>query len=147
MAACVEAGIEYEVIPGVSAFNAVPAAAGIPLTCRGLASEVVVRSGHRQAQAAERTYVYFMTARHVAEAVEEMQADGLPGWTPVALVQRGTLPGQRVIEATLETIAALAAQHGVETPALLVAGHVVRLRDPRQLLPALAGSELEEGDA
>ncbi|MBI4605590.1 MAG: uroporphyrinogen-III C-methyltransferase [Planctomycetes bacterium] len=151
MAALRDEGIDLEVVPGVSALTGVPGAAGIPVTCRGVARQVVVRSGHPGEPgpsgsghpsglegATETTYVYFMAAGRIPAVVEELRAEGLAPWTPVAIVQKGTLPEQRVLVATLGTLAEAVAREGIATPALLVAGNVVRLRDPRGLAPILA---------
>ncbi len=140
MAALRRAGVDYEVVPGVSALNAVPASAGIPVTLRDVSSELVVRSGHRPHESdirsgglSGRTYVYFMAAGRLAHVAAELLAEGLPGSTPVAVIQKGTLPAQRTILCTLESLAETAAKEVIETPALLVAGEVVRHRSGAQL--------------
>lgn len=134
-----EEGIDFEVVPGVSALSSVPAAAGIPVTFRGLASEIVVRSGHASGEAAEdpdtsgqpdrglKTHVYFMAASRLPELAEELLAEGLSPATPVAVVQKGTLPDQKVLIATLDTLAEVAGRERIETPALVIAGEVVLL--------------------
>jgi uroporphyrin-III C-methyltransferase / precorrin-2 dehydrogenase / sirohydrochlorin ferrochelatase len=136
MLALLKAGVPFEVVPGVSALTAAPAAAGIPITFRGLAREVVVRSGyhrpdpHLPAAAApplETTYVYFMTIGRLAEIVDELLAEGLDPATPAAIVQRGTLPGQRVLIATLESLAARAGEDDLKAPAMVIVGEVVRI--------------------
>jgi uroporphyrin-III C-methyltransferase len=157
------AGVPFEVVPGVSALSSVPAAAGIPVTCRGLASEIVVRSGHHlepgsgesagggwedealspapaalpAAPAAQRTYIYFMAARRLAEVVEDLRREGLPPATPVAVIQKGTLPEQKVLTSDLENLLAAAAREPIETPALVIAGEVVRFSELDQYLPML----------
>ena len=113
--ALAEAAVPFEVVPGVSALTAVPASAGIPITFRNMAHQIVVRSGYRNDDPAQfeltpspptaTTYVYFMTVGRLTEIVDELrEKDGLDSTTPIAVVQRGTLPGQRVLLGTLETI-------------------------------------------
>jgi uroporphyrin-III C-methyltransferase/precorrin-2 dehydrogenase/sirohydrochlorin ferrochelatase len=144
------AGIDYELVPGVSALSAVPAAAGIPITCRGVASEIVVRSGHavepsttaplqdRRApkdKYTETTFVYFMPARRLPEIVAELRDEGVDPATPVAVVQQGTLPEQAVLVSELGRLEERIAKEPVKTPALLVVGQVVRFRDPATFRP------------
>jgi siroheme synthase len=153
MLALAQAGIEFEVVSGVSALSSVPAAAGIPVTCRGIASEIIVRSGHCLTQGpledagdepvtgattgSPITYIYFMAAGRLAGIVEDLRREGLPPSTPVAMIQKGTLPDQQVLAGNLENIVELAEVQGVETPALFVAGEVVRFFYIQELLPAL----------
>ena len=136
MLALLKAQVPFEVVPGVSALTAAPAAAGIPITFRGLAREVVVRSGYHRpdpyldpaaAPSSQTTYVYFMTIGRLAEIVEELLAEGLDPTTPAAIVQRGTLPGQRVLIATLEGLAARAGEEDLKAPAMVIVGEVVRI--------------------
>ena len=136
MAALCREGIEYEVVPGVTALTSVPAAAGIPLTLRGVSSEVVVRSGHTSIDAPRApapTYVYFMAGTRLAQVASELEAEGLPQSTPVAVIQRGTLPGQRTLLSTLAELTRLAEQAPIDTPALVVVGEVVRALGPEGL--------------
>lgn len=134
-AALTRAGVSYEVVPGVSALGGALAAAGIPMTLRGVSSEVVVRSGHdgdgvRTASGERgRTHVYFMAASRLPRVIAELRSEGVPADSPVAIVMRGTLPGQRTLRSTLDRVEAEAARHGVVTPALLVVGDVVRACD------------------
>jgi uroporphyrin-III C-methyltransferase/precorrin-2 dehydrogenase/sirohydrochlorin ferrochelatase len=142
-------GIDFEVVPGVSALSAVPAAAGIPVTYRGIASEIIVRSGHSFPSAGgfggfpapgERrpaTYVYFMAATRLAEVAGELLSEGVSPSTPVAVIQRGTLPAQRVLHTTVGGLGGAAAREAVETPALVVAGEVVKFLDLAAFLPLL----------
>ena len=132
-----QAGVDVQVVPGISALSAVPGSAGIPLTHRGLASQVIVRSGHRLPKGTgptgsaplptsdETTYVYFMAARRIAEAANELQNEGVSADTPAALVQHGTLPQQAVLKGRLGGLAAEATRQNVEAPALLVVGKTV----------------------
>ena len=126
--ALAEAGVPFEVVPGVSSLAAVPAAAGIPLTHRGVAAEVRVligRSAARQPQAP--TVVVFMGLETLAEVRDRLLAEGLWPETPAAVISRGTTPDQEVVVADLATIAEAA--ESLPTPALVVVGEVVSLRE------------------
>ena len=134
--ALAEAGVPYEVVPGVSALAAVPAAAGIPLTHRGVAAEVRVLTGRTaNGDAPPPTVVVFMGLETIAEVRDRLLADGFDAAMPAAIVSRGTRPDQRVVVTTLAELADAAAD--VETPALVVAGAVVALRE-RLAFEALA---------
>jgi uroporphyrin-III C-methyltransferase len=126
------AGVPFEVVPGVSSVAAVPAAAGIPVTHRGVASQVTIVSGHDVAALdlaclarAPGTLVVFMGLSTLAALAEGLIARGKPSSTPAAVVARGTLPGQRTVVAPLGRIADAAGD--VEAPALVVIGDVVAL--------------------
>jgi uroporphyrin-III C-methyltransferase len=135
--ALVEAGIEFEVVPGVSALSAVPAAAGIPVTHRGLASQVTIVTAHCSpagrgpdyaalAQTSG-TLVFFMARRALGEITVELTAHGLDPETPAAAIASGTRPEQEFVVAPLAEIATAAAE--LESPLLLVVGEVVSLAD------------------
>ncbi len=147
MLALLKAGVPFEVVPGVSALSAVPAAAGIPITFRGLAREVVIRSGYRREDSTNpgplpggsegTTYIYFMTIGRLTEIAEELLREGLDPRTPVAVIQRGTLPDQRIFHAPLGELVARAARESLAPPALLIAGEVVRFARWKEFLPLL----------
>ena len=128
--ACEEAGIAVEVVPGISSALAVPAAAGIPVTHRGLARGFTVVTGHEDLRAlppgSDHTVVILMgvatLARSVATLREQRGAS-----TPVAVVERGCTPEQRVTLGTLDDIVRRAETVGVANPAVIVVGDVVRL--------------------
>jgi len=123
-----EAGVPVEVVPGVSSLAAVPGAAGIPLTHRGVADRVRFFTGHASDEHVDgETVVVFMGLQQLPHVVEQLLGEGLAPTTPAAVVARGTLPGQDVVVAELGTIAEAAA--GVAGPALVVVGEVVRLRE------------------
>ncbi|MFN8194644.1 MAG: uroporphyrinogen-III C-methyltransferase [Nocardioidaceae bacterium] len=134
-AACRAAGIEVEVVPGVTSALAVPAAAGIPVTARGVTSRFTVVSGHdgpldfANLAAADGTLVFLMGVGRLGEVAAELVTHGRPADQPVAVVERGTTPEQRVTVGTLATIAALAAEREVVNPAVIVVGDVVDLAD------------------
>jgi uroporphyrin-III C-methyltransferase/precorrin-2 dehydrogenase/sirohydrochlorin ferrochelatase len=147
VAACVRAGVPVTVVPGVTSAVAGPAAAGIPVTHRGVAADFAVVSGHVepfpsggrsgtgsvidwQALAdGPATLVLLMALDRVGAAAAELVKRGRPGTTPVAVVRRATLPDQRVLVATLDTVAAAVAEAGLRPPAVVVVGEVVGLRD------------------
>ena len=145
--ALIEADIPVEVVPGISSVAAVPAAAGIPVTHRGVADRVTIATGHAAdgsppdydaLAAAEGTLVLFMGLARLRELSEGLVRAGRSPDTPAAVVSRGTLPDQEVATATLDTIADAAA--GLAGPALVVVGDVVglaprlRRRSPAALL-------------
>ncbi|MCX6550477.1 MAG: SAM-dependent methyltransferase, partial [Acidobacteria bacterium] len=125
--------------PGVSAGIAVPAYAGIPLTHRGVAGEVVFLTGHdsstspspvdwpRYAPAAA-TLVVFMGLDNLAAIAARLIEHGRDARCLVAVIAHGTTDAQHTIVAPLEEIAARAAKAGVQAPALIVVGDVVGLR-------------------
>lgn len=128
------ADIPFEVVPGVSALAAVPAAAGIPLTHRGVSAQVRVVSGRSAdgevelaaADGAE-TLVLFMALNELGSLCERLLALGLDPETPAAVISRGTCPDQEVVVADVSGIAAAA--EGLPGPALVVVGDVVGLRE------------------
>ena len=132
--ALAEADVPFEVVPGVSALAAVPAAAGIPLTHRGLSAQVRVVSGRSAdgevelaaADGAE-TLVLFMALNELGSLCERLLALGLDPATPAAVISRGTCPDQEVVVAEVGGIAAAAV--GLPGPALVVVGEVVGLRE------------------
>jgi uroporphyrinogen III methyltransferase / synthase len=140
-AALAEAGIRFEVVPGVTAGVAAAAYAGIPVTHRGLASAVAFLTGHEDPDKPESaldwsalarfpgTLVLYMGVRQLGSIAARLIAAGRDPEEPAAVVQRGTLLDQRVVEATLATIAAEAQAAGVRAPAITVVGPVAALRD------------------
>jgi uroporphyrin-III C-methyltransferase len=141
------AGLPYEVVPGVSSGVAAPAAAGIPVTHRGVSGSVTFATAHRRGVppdwahlAGAETLVLFMAGSRLEEVTLALIAAGRPASTPAALVEAGTWAHQRVIEAPLAAIAARAREEAVGSPALLVVGEVVSLRAQ---LPTLAAMRPE----
>lgn len=137
--ACATAGIEVRVIPGVCSAIAAPAAAGIPLTHRGLVQGFTVVSGHvgpddprstvdwDSLARSGTTLVILMGVHHLPEIAERLVAAGRPGGQPVAVVADGTLPTQRAWSTTLDDVAALVRDHQVTPPATIVVGDVAGL--------------------
>lgn len=155
--ALAEAGIPWRVVPGVSAGLAAPAAAGIPLTHRGVSSAVTFVTGHDEAGGlpgsvdwdalarAGGTIAAFMALTRLDEIALRLLAAGRPPATPVAVIAQATLPGQAVLRTTLGACTLDARRAGVATPALIVIGEVAgltaALRGPEQAaspLPAAA---------
>jgi uroporphyrinogen III methyltransferase / synthase len=136
-----EAGIEFEVVPGVTAGVAAPAYAGIPVTHRDVASAVAFVTGHEDPAKAESaldwhalaafpgTLVLYMGVRRLGSITERLRAAGRDGGEPAAVIERGTLSAQRVVSGTLETIAARATDAGIGAPAVTVLGPVAELRE------------------
>jgi uroporphyrin-III C-methyltransferase len=129
--ALAEAGVPFEIVPGVSALAAVPAAGGIPLTHRGVSSEVRVVSGRSAAEpASSETLVLFMALQELESVCDRLLDEGLDPGTPAAVISRGTCPDQEVVVADLAGVAEAAA--GLPGPALVVVGEVVVLRERLQ---------------
>ena len=136
--ACAEAGVPWEVVPGVSSVVGVTARAGIPLTTRGYGGSFAVATAHRAedgtdpldwgALARMDTLVVLMGVERLGEVVERLRAHGRAPETPIALVENGTLPDERVVAGTLGDIVERAARAPVRPPAVIVVGEVVRLR-------------------
>jgi uroporphyrinogen III methyltransferase/synthase len=134
-----EEGIEYEIVPGITAGVAAPAYAGIPVTHRELASGVAFVTGHEDPRKPESaldwaalarfpgTLVFYMGVRALPRIAERLQAEGRAATEPVAVIERGTLPGQRTVRATLADIAEKA--EGIRAPAVTLVGPVAALRD------------------
>ena len=129
--ACEAHGIRVEVVPGVSSAVAVPAAAGIPVTHRGVARGFTVVTGHDELPdvppGTDHTVVLLMGVGRLARSARSLLAAGRPASCPVAVIERGFAPDQRVTVGTLADIAARASEVGVENPAVVVVGDVVRL--------------------
>ncbi|MFF1832028.1 uroporphyrinogen-III C-methyltransferase [Paenarthrobacter sp. NPDC058040] len=128
---CRQNGVEVEVVSGVTSAISVPAAAGIPVTHRGLAKGFSVVTGHEELSEVparpDHTVVLLMGVAQLRESAGALAASGLPLDTPVGIVENGYLPQQRVTIGTLETIADQAEAVGVANPAVIVIGDVVRV--------------------
>ena len=146
-------GIPYEVVPGVTAGVAAPAYAGIPVTHRDAASAVAFVTGHedpaKPAQSLDwtalaafpGTLVIYMGVRQLKAIAERLRAGGRDDTEPAAVIERGTLPEQRVVSGNLATIAARASEHQIRAPAIAIFGPVAALRERLQWFEArpLAG--------
>jgi len=137
--ALAEAGIDFRIVPGITAAIAAGACAGIPLTDRRAASTVTFVTGHEDpaksdstidyaALARLDTLVFYMGVGNLPAIAERLIAAGRSGDTPVAIVQNAARPGQRTVTATLATAAAAGREAGVAPPAVLIVGNVVKIR-------------------
>ncbi|WP_353712808.1 uroporphyrinogen-III C-methyltransferase [Arthrobacter sp. K5] len=128
---CRQHGVEVEVVSGVTSAISVPAAAGIPVTHRGLAKGFSVVTGHEELSEVparpDHTVVLLMGVGQLRESASALGRAGLPRDTPVGIVENGYLPDQRVTIGTLGTIADQAEAAGVANPAVIVIGDVVRV--------------------
>ncbi|HEY3609098.1 MAG TPA: uroporphyrinogen-III C-methyltransferase [Pseudonocardiaceae bacterium] len=137
--ACAAAGLPVTVVPGVTSAFAVPAVAGVPVTHRGVAHEVVVVSGHVgpndprslvdwPALAALRgTLVLLMAVERIGAFADALLAGGRPSDSPVAVIADGTMRTQRSLRSTLDKVADDVATHGIRPPAIVVIGPVAGL--------------------
>lgn len=139
--ALVQAGIEWEVVPGVTAGSSVAAYAGIPVTHRGLSSSVAFITGHESPDKSQSnirwehlangvdTLVFFMGVAKLRDISEQLIRQGRNASTPVAVVRWGTYDEQEVYVGDLSSIATIVERAQVKAPALIVVGEVVRLRE------------------
>jgi uroporphyrin-III C-methyltransferase len=150
--ACAAAGVAWEAVPGITSAVAAPGLAGIPLTQRGVAASFAVVTGHGAgadrldwgALARVDTLVVLMGAARLAEIAALLASHGKPPGTPVAIVENGTRDDERVLTGTLGDIAETAAA-GLASPATIVIGEVVRLR--QALAPAAAAAAVDGAHA
>ncbi|HSZ15301.1 MAG TPA: uroporphyrinogen-III C-methyltransferase [Solirubrobacteraceae bacterium] len=159
------AGIEYEIVPGVTAGVAASAYAGIPVTHRGLARAVALVTGQTREDGARDaaahtdagtpngadadddavdwdalaafpgTLVLYMGVRRLAQIAQALIDAGRPASQPTAIVEAGTLPAQRTVSATLGTIAETARREDVRAPAITIVGDVAALAEELAWLP------------
>ena len=134
-------GVEFEVVPGVTAGIAAPAYAGIPLTHRDLASGVAFVTGHEDPEKDDSalswdalarfpgTLVFYMGVGRLPEIARRLIEAGREAAEPAAVVERGTMPGQRAVMAPLAGLARTAAEAGVGAPAVVISGPVAARRE------------------
>ncbi|EOW9161914.1 uroporphyrinogen-III C-methyltransferase [Vibrio cholerae] len=130
-----DAGVKFQVVPGITAAAGATAYAGIPLTHRDYAQSALFVTGHLKAQAEDldwstlargkQTLVIYMGLSNAAAIAEQLQLHGRQASTPVAIIERGTQVNQQVLIGTLQTLPSLASQ--AQSPALIVVGEVVAL--------------------
>jgi uroporphyrinogen III methyltransferase/synthase len=135
------AGIPFEVVPGVTSGIAAPAYAGIPVTQRDRSSAVALITGHEDPDKPESaidwpalaafpgTLVFYMGVGQLPRIAEQLIAGGRPADEPAAVIERGTLPGQRTVVATLATLAERAAEEQIRPPSITLVGDVAALRE------------------
>lgn len=138
--ALAQAGIAFEVVPSVTAGVAAPAYAGIPVTHRGLASQVTLVTGHESARKGGSaidweqlgrgmgTLCFYMGIHDLPTIAQQLMRHGRPADTPVALVRWGTMPAQQTLVSTLDHVAQDAKKAQFKAPAIIVVGEVVNLR-------------------
>jgi len=138
-AACIAAGVRVQVVPGITSAIAAPAAAGIPVTHRGLAADFAVVSGHRDPGRAEAgwnwpelavgpaTLVLLMGMDTLDGIAKELIEHGRPADTPAAAIHQATLPGQRIVRSPLGSLAAEVQRAGLSAPSVVVIGAVAAL--------------------
>ncbi|MGD0154426.1 MAG: uroporphyrinogen-III C-methyltransferase [Thermacetogeniaceae bacterium] len=132
------AGIDYEIVPGVSAAVAVPAYAGIPVTHREYAAALTIATGHRRREqeagvcpglrANEGTAVFLMGFENLSAIRDDLLAKGWRDDTPAALIYWGTRAEQQTVTGTLDNLQGRARTAGIGPPSVLVVGRVVELR-------------------
>ena len=132
-------GIKFQVVPGITAANGCSSYAGIPLTHRDYAQSCVFVTGHLKDGSVDlnwqalaqpnQTVVFYMGLHGAPTLCKEMVAHGLPASTPVALVEQGTTPQQRVYTATLDTLLDVIASKDIKPPTLIIVGEVVTLHE------------------
>ena len=137
--ACAEAGVPCSVVPGITSSISVPALAGIPVTHRGVAHEFTVVSGHVAPDHPKSlvdwpalgrmtgTLVILMGIERIGAIAATLIANGRDPQTPVAVIQEGTMPGERRVRTTLELTEEAVAEAGIRPPAIVVLGPVVGL--------------------
>jgi uroporphyrin-III C-methyltransferase/precorrin-2 dehydrogenase/sirohydrochlorin ferrochelatase len=128
--ALANAGLRFQVVPGVSALEGCAAYAGIPLTLRGVSRSILIATGHtrRPGRAdlsgamAHQTIAIYMGVAHYGDVAVSLIETGLSPGTPVAVIENGTTDRQRVIRTTLEHLPAARERYSIEAPALLLIG-------------------------
>lgn len=153
-----EAGIPFEVVPGVTSAIAAPALAGIPVTHRGISTAFTVVTGHEELGKEKEidwhalarlggTLVVLMGVGRIRENTSMLIDGGLSPQTPAALIERGSWPDQRCVRGTLGDIAERASSFRVKSPAVLIVGDVVNLErhlGRRRIAIFRAESQLDE---
>ncbi len=140
----VDSGIEWEIVPGVSAGSSVAAYAGIPVTHRSVSSSVAFITGHEDPAKPHSsirwenlstgvdTLVFFMGVSRIKEIAEQLIRHGRSAQTPVAVIRWGTYDHQETYVSDLAGVAELVARENISSPSLIVVGEVVRLREKLQ---------------
>lgn len=137
----IAAGLNFEVVPGITAAAGIGAYAGIPLTHRDHAQSVTFVTGHlkegpeQQALGLDwaslarprQTVVFYMGVARLPDICRQLQTHGLPGDTPAAAIHRGTQPSQKVVVATVDTLPTAVQAAGLVPPTLIIVGQVVQL--------------------
>lgn len=132
-------GIAFQIVPGITAASGCAAYAGIPLTHREYAQRCVFVTGHQKDGKTElpwealvqpqQTVAIYMGMHGIDQLCEQLIAHGMPPTMPAAIIERGTMPGQRVLTSTIAHLAGAAREQACAAPAIIIVGEVVRLRD------------------
>ena len=141
--ACAAAGVAVTVVPGITSAFAVPSAADVPVTHRGMAHEVVVVSGHVAPEdprslvnwpalgRLQGTLVVMMAVRRIEAIANSLMSNGRAADTPVCVIQDGTTPTERIVRSTLDQVASDVVAQGIRPPAVMVVGPVAGLHRVR----------------
>ncbi len=136
-----QAGVNAEVIPGITAASGCTSAADIPLTHRGVSQGCTLVTGHGETDvkvnwqalaALDHTLVFYMGVTRAAMISGELQRAGLGGETPAAIIENGCRHNQRVVITSLASLAEAVVEEAVQSPALIVVGAVVSLQEQLQ---------------
>lgn len=143
MLALRNAGVSYEIIPGVTAGLGVGASFDVPITHRDFTHGVTFVTGHTQDNSpiqwralveSKTTLVIYMGLKHVAEIVQSLLEVGMDAFTPAMIIENGTLPTERALKTTLQELPLRAHQHQMISPSLIVIGEVVNLANYEKLI-------------
>jgi uroporphyrinogen III methyltransferase/synthase len=132
--ACAEAGVDFEVVPGITSALAVPSYAGIPPTHRDFTPNVAIVTGHRKDEKEIEipkagTIIFLMGVSNIQKIVKSLLETGWSPQAKIAAVENGTFYNQRVITGTLESFVQTVRDAGLRTPAIFIVGKVVELRE------------------
>ena len=132
--ACFDAGIEFEVVPGITSAFAAPCYAGIPPTHRDCTSNVAIVTGHRKEEKEIQipkadTVIFLMSVGNIKTVISKLLQEGWPQQTKIAAVEHGTCYDQRVVTGTLENFFGIAKKAKLRTPAIFIVGKVVELHE------------------
>ena len=145
-----QAGIPFEIVPGVTAAAGCAASAIVPLTHRDHAQTLIIATGHAQNGEPDldwqalcrprQTLVFYMGHKEIDRLCQRLVQHGLPADLPAALVENGTLPGQRVLRSTLAQLPATLHEARPSGPVLIILGEVAGIVDPRARIGSAAAT-------
>ena len=148
--------IPFEIVPGITSGIAVPAYAGIPVTHRDFSASVAFVTGHRRCDATDAvqwehlakgvdTLVIYMGVKQLPFICKQLKLYGKRPQTPVAIIQWGTLPEQKTIVATLDTVVDVVKKHPISNPSIIIVGEVVRLHEQLQWFEMMMDEKMAHG--